>query len=111
VKVNIVVDINLLEVEDFVEEALVYVEESWGRVSWSLPNLRISSGNTVTILDREDPESNPLVVDFKAIERGFKVWAEKDPQTLLSFLRDEDYDAITGINFIEYCVFGEVVYA
>lgn len=48
-------------------------------------------------------------LDYKMIEKGLKVFAEKSPYQFGQWLLEND-DAITGDVFLQCCLFGEVKY-
>lgn len=55
-----------------------------------------------------DP-SEYWLLDCAAIQRGLNVMADKDPDRLREII-DETGDAETADCFIQYCLFGELVY-
>jgi hypothetical protein len=56
-----------------------------------------------------DDRGKEYRLDFKAIENGLKIMAEKYARHFDDFINEND-DSATGDVFIQCCLFGEIVY-
>jgi hypothetical protein len=63
-----------------------------------------------SIVDNEDVDyETTYVLNLKKIIKGLRKMAAKDP-TALGQVFDGVYDDNTGDTFLQYCIFGEVIY-
>ena len=65
------------------------------------------------IQDFEDSENNKpktYILNLKKIKRGLTVMAKKEPLHFADFIKG-DFDQTTGDIFLQYCLFGEVIYS
>ena len=69
------------------------------------------AGQALVIGDAEDPDDHTKNkhLDRGLIEGGLQLMAEKHPKVFAEILAD-DIDADTGDIFLQYCLFGEVIY-
>jgi hypothetical protein len=80
-----------------------YMVDGEGYPSYaSLPLL----GGNVTVKDHEDEDGAQYLLDEAAIKRGLSVLAIKHLNDIL----EENDDGDTADNFLQCCLFGEVIY-
>ena len=92
--------------EDFEEEGELWAD------GWELPYaLPFVAGCALVIGDAEDPDDHTKNkhLDRGLIEGGLQLMAEKRPKVFADILADK-IDADTGDIFLQYCLFGEVIY-
>lgn len=69
----------------------------------------LNEGGGIVVEDIEDPDNGPWTLDFRAIQRGLQLMAEKHPRHFSDLINEND-DAETADVFVQLCLFGEVVY-
>ncbi len=66
-------------------------------------------GGSLTFTVPEDEDGKEYILDLKAIAKGTRIMAKKQPRHFADFVNEND-DAITADVWLQCCLFGEVVY-
>lgn len=71
----------------------------------------LNKGGALIIRSLEEPRKHAKRLDLASIERGLTLWANSTDYAHHwgDFLKEND-DAITGDVFLQFCLFGEVLY-
>jgi hypothetical protein len=100
-------------IEDYVKPANPIAFCDWGQKDWSIfPHIDypLTEDGAVMIKDMEcHTEGKVYRLDKTAILKGLNLMAEKSPRHFSDFM-NQNYDATTGDVFIQYCIFGKVIY-
>jgi hypothetical protein len=84
--------------------------EGKGERDFSYPHLEVPfAGGSITISVPEDNDGKTYTLDFKALQRGWKLLHDKYPHHYADSTTGQ-YDATTGDVFLQLCLFGDVVY-
>lgn len=65
-------------------------------------------GGSLTIKDIDGDMPNKIL-DYKALEKGLQILADKYPTNFADFISEND-DAITGDVFLQCALYGEVIF-
>lgn len=72
-------------------------------------DVALNPGGALLISDKNDEEHIPFRLDLESIQKGLDLMATQEPRHFQDIL-DENADAETGDIFLQYCLFGEIVY-
>ncbi len=88
-----------------------------GAYYWARNNLRYSSGveevmtgKGTQIIDYEQDPTQSYTLTKERVIQGLALMARKSPQDFADILTD-DYDNNTGDAFLQFCIFGELIYS
>lgn len=79
-------------------------------LEYSVPVAELVRGGTMKIKDHETYPHESHVLTVEKLEKGLRTMAQKDPVSFSDFLSD-NYDNTTGDVFLQYCLFGDVIYS
>ncbi len=102
------------------EQKLEFLLDSAGRGSsyWCENGLQLQSEvkkimsgghSLITDIETDSPAEQTYLLTLDMIRVGLKTMALKQPQEFADILTD-DYDNNTGDAFLQYCLFGELIY-
>lgn len=99
---------------EFDIESVEWADEGWKNVRRVYIAPLVYGGRViVTPVDPSAPtrhsNAESFTLDAKAISRGLAVMRSTYPRNWQLFV-DGDYDATTGDAFVQYCLFGSIVY-
>lgn len=84
--------------------------KDWG---WSYLYPTMTGGSIRCLVDEEDSgiyeRAVPYILDLEKIKTALKLMSEKSPKHWADFISDNS-DAITGDVFLQYALFGEIIY-
>lgn len=88
-----------------------YINPDGVKVTYRHSQLPLTeNGGVVLTESSDDPDpSVRWILDREKIETGMRAWALRRPQDFLDFINERE-DADTGDSFLQYCLFGELVY-
>lgn len=71
----------------------------------------LSKGGSLCIVDYHEDEEDreEFTLNLASIENGLSLWASERPQDFVNFISEND-DASTSDTFLQYCLFGEIVF-
>jgi len=69
----------------------------------------LSEGGRLWIDNLFEDEEYKGWLDLESVEKGLKLMAEKSPKHFSDFLTENE-DGYTGDVFLQYCIFGKLIY-
>lgn len=76
---------------------------------WPCYDYPVQEGGAVTFFADDDAPVKKCVLNLKTIKKGLDLMAKNSPRHFADLI-NENGDATTGDVFVQYCVFGELVY-
>jgi hypothetical protein len=80
-------------------------KDDWGWYAWDA----VHGGSVIVTADDGSGVTKRYTLNREALDRGLVLMAQKSRKHFMDAL-DGDTDADTGDTFLQYCLFGEVVY-
>lgn len=69
----------------------------------------LNPGGCLVIVDRENVDGQEYYLDLDSIQIGLQKMAKDQPYHMKTFL-EENEDAETGDVFLQFCLFGEIIF-
>jgi hypothetical protein len=69
----------------------------------------LNPGGALQITSMEEPDREAAILNLDGIQAGLNLMAQKMPQQFANFMKEEG-DETTGDVFLQFCLYGEVIY-